>query len=64
MMVPHPIREQGNFFKFYFKITYWNYLYVQINYVYWLTPVMQSKNLNKIDNITHKMSEKDHKRFQ
>lgn len=26
------------------KIVYWNYLYIQINYVYWLICVMHRKN--------------------
>ena len=46
-----------NFIK---NLVHWNYLYIQINYVYWLICVMQSKNLKKLDKIVHNLSEIKH----
>ena len=39
-------------------LVYWNYLYVQINYVYCLICITQSKKLKKLDKIDHNLSEK------
>ena len=45
-------------------LVYWHYLYAQINYVYWLICVRQSKNLKKLDKIVHNLSEKDREGFR
>ena len=42
------------------NLVYWNYLYIQINYVYWLICVLESKNLKKLNKIVCNLSEKQH----
>ena len=41
------------------NLEYWNYLYIQINYMYCLICVMHSKNLKNLDKIVHNLSIKE-----
>ena len=46
------------------NLVYWNYLYVQMNYMYFLICVMQRKKLKKPDKIIHNLSEKEHENLR
>ena len=46
------------------NLVYWNCFYIQINYVYWLICVMQSKNFKRLDNIVRNLTEKEHESFR